>query len=216
MNPEVKAGQSLYSKPFLAVYNRAALGFYCRFVWRCRARNILELYNLHVSGNHLDIGVGTGFFLQRCRFPNPEPRLALMDLNPNSLEVAGRRLARYKPEIYKRNALEPIGFDGPGFDTVAVTNLLHCLPGTMETKGIVFEHIKPLVNPEGKVFGSTILYHGIRHNPVADLTLEILNRLGFMSNKQDSFEVLKRHLERNFAESHIWTCGYEALFWARV
>jgi len=213
---QVRAGQALYSKPFLAVYNWAALGFYCRFVWRCRSRNIQQLYDQHVSANHLDIGVGTGFFLERCRFPELNPRLALMDLNPNSLEVAGRRLARYSPEIYKRNVLEPIEFDGPRFDTVAVINLLHCLPGTMETKGVVFEHVKPLVNPGGKIFGSTILYQGIKHNPAADLTLEVLNRLRTMTNKQDSLDTLKHHLERSFPESHVWTCGYEALFWARV
>src|ERR671933_624224 len=114
------AGQAVYTKPMLAVYDYVVLGFFCRFVWRCPSRHILELYQDCLSANHLDAGVGTGYFLDRCRFPVPEPRLALLDLNPNSLEVAARRLARYRPVTYRANALAALRVAGPGFDSVGV------------------------------------------------------------------------------------------------
>lgn len=106
ISPErVQAGQALYTKVFLSIYDGFALGLNCRFLWKCPSHHMLELYNQYVSANHLEIGVGTGYFLDRCRFPTANPRLALMDLNPNCLEVSGKRLARYAPEIYWRNVL---------------------------------------------------------------------------------------------------------------
>ena len=56
-------GTMWYANPFLGIYDWFALGFTCRFIWGCEAKNIVDLYNKHVSGNHLDIGCGTGYFL---------------------------------------------------------------------------------------------------------------------------------------------------------
>ena len=58
----------------------------------------------------------------------PEPRLALLDLNPTCLKVAARRLARYRPETYRGDVLRPLSIDGPGFNSVGISALLHCLP----------------------------------------------------------------------------------------
>jgi hypothetical protein len=67
---QVLAGQALYTRPMLAVYDLAVLGLACRCLWGCPARHILELYDRSVSANHLDVGVGTGYFLDRCRVPD--------------------------------------------------------------------------------------------------------------------------------------------------
>ncbi len=92
---EAKRGQAIYTKSFLAMYDLSVLGFFCRFIWKCPSHHILELYNQYVSANHLDIGVGTGYFMDHCKFPAANPRIALMDLNPNSLEISKNRLERY-------------------------------------------------------------------------------------------------------------------------
>ena len=212
---QVEAGQALYTKLFLFMYDWFALGLNCRFVWKCPSFHMLELYNQRVSANHLDVGVGTGYFLDHCKFPTTNPRIALMDLNPNCLEVAGRRLSRYAPEKYLRNALEPIEIDAAGFDSVGMLNLLHCLPGTFKTKGIVFEHLKALLNPGGVVFGSTILYGGVRRSLLSTFILNWVNARGFMTNKADDLEGLQHNLEHHFSESSIEVIGCEALFWAR-
>src|SRR5262249_57137305 len=110
-----------------------------------------------ITANHLDVGVGTGYFLDRCRFPDPRPRLALLDLNPNSLRVAAHRLARFQPEVYRANVLDPIAIDGPRFDSVGASGLLHSLPGTMRTKAVVVDHLKALLKPSGVLFAAALL-----------------------------------------------------------
>src|SRR5262249_56455300 len=101
----------------------------CCAAWGGRPpRHILALYDRAASANHLDAGVGTGYFLDRCRFPSPRPRLALLDLNPNPLQVAARRLARYRPEVYRANVLEPITIGTPPFGSVRMSCVPHCQP----------------------------------------------------------------------------------------
>jgi len=187
-----------------------------RLVWNCPSDNVLELYNQHVSANHLDIGVGTGYFLDRCTFPIPNPRLVLVDLKPNSLAIARRKLARYSPQTYRQNALEPLEIDGPRFDSIGINYLLHCLPVTMQAKGIVLENLKVLLNPGGIVFGTTFLYRGVKRSLLATWFFYWLNLLGIMTNEQDDVEGLKQNLARHFAESDIKIIGCGALFWGRL
>ena len=71
-----------------------------------------------VTANHLDVGVGTGYFLDRCYLPSQTPRVALMDLNSNTLEFTSRRIARYNPKTYRRNILDPINLNVEKFDSV--------------------------------------------------------------------------------------------------
>src|SRR5271169_5767762 len=108
---QVAAGQAVYTKRMLGAYDFLVLSISNRLIWKCPRQHLLEHYNRHVSANHLDVGVGTGYFLDRCRFPSHTPRVALMDLNRNSLDFAARRIARYKLETYIRNVLEPIAID---------------------------------------------------------------------------------------------------------
>ena len=211
---QVKAGQAVYSRPFLAIYDWA-LGFNCRFLDRCPPGRVLDLYNEHVSANHLDVGVATGTFLDRCRFPVPSPRLALMDLNPNSLAVAAKRLARYQPETYLRNVLDPIQIDAPLFDSVGLANLLHCLPGTMTTKRVVFENLRAVLKPGGTLFGCTVLYRGVKRSPLATLVMNYMNAIRVLTNRQDDLEGLKQNLAECFSESSVKVVGCVALFSAR-
>ena len=213
---EVKAGQSVYTKQVLAIYDIWVLGISNRLIWKCPSSHILELYNKHISNNHLDIGIGTGFFLAHCNFPTSNPRLALIDLNPNTLELCSRRLKQYQPQTYQRNVLEPIKIEAEKFDSVGLNYLLHCLPGTMLSKGIVFENIKPVLNSGGVVFGSTILSKGVETGFMARYLMDIYNQKGIFSNREDSLENLQKILKQNFDESSIKTIGSVALFWGRL
>ena len=71
----VDAGHAFYTRRALAVYDPAILWYFSRLAWRCPARMVLAHYDRHVSANHLDVGVGTGYFLDRCTFPSITPRL---------------------------------------------------------------------------------------------------------------------------------------------
>jgi methyltransferase family protein len=119
------AGAALYSRRNLRFYD-FGLAFNCRVFWRCPRSRLVELYDAHVSGRHLDIGVATGWLLDACRFPIAEPAITLMDLNPDTLAAASERLARYRPTTHQANALEPFGLPEKSFDSVGMSLLLHC------------------------------------------------------------------------------------------
>ena len=86
-----------------------------------------------------------------------------MDLNPNSLHKTAQRLQRYQPTTQVVNALEPIEFSGDAFESVGLNYLIHCLPGTLRGKSVIFDNLKPLLKPNAIVFGTTILGQGVMH-----------------------------------------------------
>lgn len=124
-------------------------------------------------------------------------------------------MERYKPEIYHWNVLELDQVSIGSFDSVAMMNLLHCLPGAMKTKEKVLEHAKELLNPGGAVFGSTLLYRGVNPGFWARYYMTLDNMAGVMSNKQDDLAGLKQNLEQVFSESSVRVVACMALFWAR-
>lgn len=213
---QVEAGQAIYTKSNLAVYDFIVLGVSNRFIWRCPTERLEAHYNRHVTANHLDVGVGTGYFLDRCRFPSTPPRVALVDLNPNTLEFASQRIARYKPLTYRRNVLEPISLDGPRFDSVGINYLLHCLPGSIESKAVAFDHLKALMNPGAVLFGATLLQGGVDRSWLAKRLMAIYNKNGIFDNEKDDLEDLRRALEHRFRDVSIEIVGCAALFSARV
>ena len=71
---EVDAGHAFYTKRSLAVYDLAILWYFSRLAWKCPAPRILQHYDAHVTPNHLDVGVGTGYFLDKCGFGTDAPR----------------------------------------------------------------------------------------------------------------------------------------------
>ena len=213
---QVAAGQAVYTKPILAIYDFVVLGIHARLLWKCSCQRIVEHYNSHVTANHLDVGVGTGYFLDHCRFPSPAPRVALMDLNRNPLDFASRRIARYKPETYMRNVLEPISIDGGKFDSVGVNYLLHCLPGSIESKSAAFDHLKTLMNPDAILFGSTLLQGGVTRNWLAKRQMDRYNKKGIFSNANDDVDGLTRALGQRFRSVSVEIVGCAALFSGRA
>lgn len=212
---QVAAGQAVYTKRVLGAYDFVVLGVSNRFLWKCPTQRLEEHYNKHLTANHLDVGVGTGYFLDRCRFPSQKPRIAVMDLNQNALEFASRRIARYKPETYCQNVLEPISTGAAEFDSVGVNYLLHCLPGSIESKAVAFDHLKVLMNPNAVLFGSTLLGSRVPRNWFAKRLMDTYNRKGIFSNHDDDLDSLKRALSQRFREVSVEVVGCAALFATR-
>ncbi len=213
---DAAAGAAIYSRLLLSVYDLYVLGFSNRFVWRCPSRLILDFYNQHVSARHLDVGVGTGYFLDKCTFPIPDPIIALVDLNPNSLQFAARRLQRYRPSIYVANVLEPLQIEPADFDSIAINYVLHCLPGEISSKAVVFPNLKRLLRPGGVIFGSTILGKGVKHNVLAKRLMQIYNSKRIFSNLHDDGDDLESVLKTNFREYTIHVVGCVAFFVGRT
>lgn len=214
--PSANAGQSVYSNRTLSLYDFVVLGISNRFLWRCPTIHLLQHYNHHVSSNHLDVGVGTGYFLDRCQFPNATPRLALMDMNNSSLVYAAHRVERYQPQIHQQNILLPITAEIKKFTSIAINYLLHCLPGTLITKAVVFKHLKTLMKPGATLFGATILQGDTRRSRCAQQLMNQYNRKGIFSNQRDYLEDLQTGLGQHFESVRIDIIGCVALFSAQT
>ena len=213
---QILGGQAVYTKEALRAYDFVVLGITNRLLWKCPTQRLIRHYNKHLTANHLDVGVGTGYFLDNCHFPAAMPRLALMDLNRNTLDYASKRVARYKPEIYWRNALESIQIDAPKFDSVGLNYLLHCVPGNIESKAVTFDFLKALMNPKAVIFGATLLQGGVPRNWVAKRLMDIYNKKGIFSNYADTLDGLTKELKKRFNDVSVEIVGCAALFSGRV
>lgn len=209
------AGQAVYSRGFLEVYDALVYGFNSPVLWRCPKSRLVEHYDVNVSARHLDIGVGTGALLDAARFPVAAPEITLMDLNPNSLAAASRRLARYAPRTHRANVLEDWHLEPGTYESVALTHILHCLPGSMAEKGVAFKHAKRALTPGGTLFGATILGKDVTLNPLARAFIALSNSRGILHNWDDGPAELDAALGKVFAEREIRVRGNVGLFVAR-
>jgi SAM-dependent methyltransferase len=209
-------GQAIYGRAFLPAYDALVYGFNSRYLWRCPLPRLLAHYDAHLSGRHLDVGVASGKVLDEAHFPTPTPELTLMDLNPNSLRTASARLARYQPRAHQANVLEDWGLPNESFDSVALTHILHCLPGSIPDKRPAFEAARKALAPGGTFFGATILGPDADHNRLGHATINLNNRLGVMSNRNDTAEALDAELGRHFGSHELEVFGTVALWSARA
>jgi methyltransferase family protein len=207
---------AVYTPARLALYDPVILGLSCSLVWKCPKRHFLDLYDQHIGSPHLDIGVGTGYFLDRCRFPVERPQITLLDPSDACLTKAAKSLERYSPRLVQASVLEPLDLRTARFASVAMNGVLHCLPASPETKAAIFRNLRPLLQDGGVVFGSTILGSGVEHGRLARMALARYNREGFFTNLEDDLEGLERALGQPFADRHIEVRGSFALFAAHA
>ncbi|WP_299019784.1 class I SAM-dependent methyltransferase [uncultured Photobacterium sp.] len=212
---DAEAGQAVYSRNVLSIYDLWVLGISNSFIWRCSTRKLGAFFRRHVSLNHLDVGVGTGYYLDKY-LPESQRRVGLLDLNANSLGYASQRIARFNPERYRGNVLEPLDLTCEAFDSISVNYLLHCLPGSIGEKSILFKHLKPYLNEAGVIFGSTILGDGVQRGMTAKKLMSVYNSKGIFDNNQDSLEGLREALESHFSQVEIVVVGCVAMFRASV
>ncbi|MBX3436842.1 MAG: class I SAM-dependent methyltransferase [Planctomycetaceae bacterium] len=212
---DVLAGQAAYSRSMLRIYDTLVHIVSNHVAWRCPTRELRSLYDQNITVNHLDVGVGTGYFLDHCRFPSEQPRLVLMDLNEDCLAATATRVGRYRPQTARRNILDAIDWDDAPFDSIGLMYVLHCLPGTMAEKAVVFDHLKPLLAPGGVLFGATLLSDGVPRNFFARRLMAFYNQKGIFSNTDDSQAGLEAALNSRFSTWRVHRAGCGALFWAK-
>jgi SAM-dependent methyltransferase len=209
-----ESNQGAFNQRTLKYYDRL-LEFTCNWIWRCPVERTLELYQRHLSSNHLEVGVGTGYFLDRGRLPGPAARLALLDTSPHCLEHTAARLARYAPEAYRADALAPMELAARGFDSIAINYVVHCMGGTLPEKGAAFANLKLLLNPGGVLFGSTVLRHGVPCGLQARVFMRLYNAGRVFCNLEDSLVGLTEALNNTFQHVQIDVIGCVAQFSAR-
>ncbi|MDV6236221.1 class I SAM-dependent methyltransferase [Leptospira ellisii] len=211
---EVIAGQQVYTSSFLRFYDLIVLHIISRWLWRCPPQNMVDLYNKYLSGNHLDIGVGTGYLLQKAKFPVEKPTISVMDLNPNSLIESKRRLAGIAGQLnaYRANILEPI-HTKEKFDSIGMSFLFHCVPGAIRKKAsTAFQNLLKIRKPEGVIFGATGLHDLGQTHLLSRRGMKNLNKKGVFHNTEDTLPDLEAALKENFKDYELYVIGAIAFF----
>ena len=214
---DTRAGAAVYSSLVLTLYDIWVLGFSNRFAWGCPTGRILQpFYRRHAGARHLDVGVGTGYYLAHAGLDKAQ-QVSLLDLNETSLRVAAKRLGRTPEGMFVADAMQPGTVLGARrYDAIALFYLLHCLPGTMDRKADVFAGLKHHLSETGTLYGATILGEGVPHNFIGRVLMRIYNRKGIFGNRDDSAEGLRRALDQHFSEVQMTYCGRVAMFVARL
>jgi hypothetical protein len=207
----VAKAHAIYTPFMLSLYDLLVHGFSNRIAWRCPTQRLLDLYRSNLSPNHLEAGVGTGFFIDRAGDGRID-RLVMLDINRHCLDRAGKRLARFKPELFEANLLAPLKLDARPFASVGLTYILHCLPGRMSEKLVIADHLRPLMQQDAALFGATILGRGVAPNAAARALLDLYNAKGVFNNREDDLESLADGLRRRFGQVEIEMQGLVALF----
>jgi SAM-dependent methyltransferase len=203
-------GQREYTPLFLKIYDPVILGFFTPVVWRCPTTRLVEGHRRHIGRRHLDVGPGTGYFLDRAGIPDDSP-VTLLDPNLHVLDHASRRLRRLDITTVEADACKPLPVSGP-FDSAALNGVLHCLPGPLARKAAAVANVAAVLAPTGVLFGASILGPSGRHTWLARNILEANNRRGTFDNLGDSQESLSEILEASFERVELETIGSMAIF----
>lgn len=216
MTASSEAGAAVYSPLTLKLYDAWVLGISNRFAWQCPTREVLQpFFDRHVGANHLDVGVGTGYYLANAGLPDTT-QVTLLDLNPSSLEAAKQRFGRADTQTLQHDVFVPLGAEHVGrYDSISLFYLLHCLPGAMTDKAAVFANLKHCLKPDGVLFGATILGDAAGHNGFGRKLIEVYNKKGIFGNRSDTVEGLRSALALHFTAVHIEVVGKVALFSGR-
>lgn len=205
--------QRFFNQVSLFFYDFLLYGFISKYAWGCAPSLLKRHYARFITANHLEVGVGTGYLLDKATFPVDHPRLVLMDFSQSCLNKTQKRLRRYQPTCYQQNILEPITEAISGFDSIGINYVMHCVPGSFKEKGIAFAHLKTLLNKGGVLFGSTVLYQGVSKNAFSQALMWFLNAIGVFLNKEDHLDDLRACLSKNFEHVEIEVQGSVAIFW---
>jgi SAM-dependent methyltransferase len=207
-------GQSDYNGALLRLYDPLVLGPIARYVWRCPAEAGVRMYRQHIRPNHLDVGPGTGYFLEHAGLPAGS-RVTVLDPNRNVLEHVTRRLRDLDVTAVEADVLKPLPVAGP-FDSAAMNAVLHCLPGPLERKAVAVANVASVLAPDGTFFGASVLGRSGRHTRLGRAFLTAFNRRGAFDNLDDTEEGIAEILRRSFRQVTIETLGGLALFTARA
>ena len=203
-------GQRDYTRLLLNLYDPLVLGPIARFVWRCPTTGLVERYRRHARDRHLDVGPGTGYFLEQSGLPAGS-RVTILDPNTNVLRHVSGRLRSLDVTAVEADVLKPLPVDGP-FDSAALHLVIHCLPKPLERKADAVANVAAVLAPTGVLFGATVLGTSGHHTRVARGVLRLFNRQGGFDNLDDTEEGLREILGASFDHVELETIGSAAIF----
>ncbi|WP_244422710.1 class I SAM-dependent methyltransferase [Liberibacter crescens] len=202
----------------MKIYDWWVLGFSNSYVWRCPTSSVLlPFFQKYLSANHLDVGVGTGYYLAHS-FLFKEQKIALFDLNYNSLEATRNRIKHFQPLLIQEDILNPTEKLGnQKFESISLFYLLHCLPGNMPIKAAaVFDFLRQHLTANGTLYGATILGDQVIHNWLGCRLMNLYNKKGIFDNQHDTLADLEATLSRFFKKISVRQHGKVAMFTAKL
>jgi ubiquinone/menaquinone biosynthesis C-methylase UbiE len=203
-------GQSGYNPVMLAIYDVWVLKLVGPRVLKTSIPANVELYREHLGQRHLDVGPGTGYFIQHAR-PPAGIRITLLDPNPHVLKKASKRLASYAPESIEADVMKPLPVEGP-YDSAALSFVLHCLRGPMPKKGTAIRNIADVLTPDGTLFGGAVLGPTATSTRPQRAFLKAANKQGAFDNLEDTANGLREILDASFRDVEVEVSGSSALF----
>ncbi|OQD68753.1 hypothetical protein PENDEC_c031G06428 [Penicillium decumbens] len=219
-------GSAVYT-PFLLryLYDFWVLWLSNNYAWKCSTTNVqLPLFKSSMGARHLDIGVGTGYYPAKSLKAGAQcTEITLLDLNPNSLHAAKKRILEttgredVRVSTVVASALEPLPLDASQkFDSISVFFLLHCLGGSPEEKTKLFDVVRPHLAGNGVLVGTTVLGKGVAMNWLGKKLMDNYNnKTKSFHNAEDNQAKFEEGLRRNFEEVESWVVGQVMLFQAR-
>jgi SAM-dependent methyltransferase len=206
-------GQAGYNRFMLAIYDPWVIGFMAPVVWKAPVEPALAGYRQHLGQRHLDVGPGTGYFIEKAE-PPEGTEITLLDPNPKVLARSSRRLASLNPVTVEADVMKPLPLQGR-FDSAALSFVLHCLPGPLEHKAVAISNIAAVLEPDGVLFGGTVLGTEAEHSRAARGVLRAFNRQGAFDNLGDTADGLQAILEGSFRDVEVEATRSVAHFIAR-
>ena len=207
-------GAAAYHPWLLSIYDWMILGVFSRYAWGCpTVRTLLPFFRENVSDSHLDVGVGTGYFLANSSL-SEDASIMILDLNQNSLDMARARLNRSNVTSLKHDIFLPLD-PAVKYKSISLFYFLHCLPGPPSHKMALFDNLRENVTPEGIVYGTTVLGKGVRHNLFGKVLMAAFNKKGVFDNREDSEEELTERLKAYFERVETKVVGRVLMFKCR-
>lgn len=202
------ASGGIYNPVTLRLYDAGVLGLTNRLIWRCPTATMVEHYRSHAGRSHLDVGPGTGYFLERI----DSPSLTLLDLNASCLAAAADRVGHGRSiASLQQSFFDPLPREH-SFDSIGLNFLLHCIPS--HEKWDRLSQLRGHLRPGGTIFGSTLIPDPETATLAARALNSTYNRLGVFGNADDTMDELENAL-RGYTEVSTRRVGQVALFSAR-
>jgi SAM-dependent methyltransferase len=203
-------GQNDYTPSLLRLYDPIVLGVVAKAVWRCPTSRLVEGYRQHIRDRHLDVGPGTGYFIEHSGLPDGS-RVTILDPNPNVLGHAARALRRLDITAVEADVLKPLPVAGP-FESAALNLVIHCLPGPMSRKAAAVANVASVLAPDGVLFGASVLGVAGPQTWLSRRVLAAFNQRGAFDNLGDTEAGLRGILAVWFDRVDLDVVGSIAIF----
>ncbi len=196
----------------LRLYDLFVLHFTSPRAWGCTAEELSQMYRRHLSHDHAEVGVGSGYFLSN-HVRADWTQLSLIDPNPAALQYVARRLTTPAVNSHVGDILDATTLPHQRYKSVGANYVLHCLDASGNSKKTAIANLARLTADDGTLFGATVLGDA-EHNRLGRALMRICNATGTFNNTTDNEASLREHLSARFHTVHIERRRTVAMFTA--